>query len=137
MGGVSISNPNNQMGNEVTLTANPDISNGVMFLGWKKNNQGNLIADNPLVMTVSEETKGTYWAYFSEPAEKVYIRLRNNKTGRFLSFYGTTNATDHTRDLEYDGTTYKNVKDGFRFNNSSLKFEIKAKQFYAASQRVL
>lgn len=118
LGGVSISNPNNQMGNEVTLTANPDISNGVMFLGWKKNNQGNLIADNPLVMTVSEETKGTYWAYFSEPAEKVYIRLRNNKTGRFLSFYGTTNATDHTRDLEYDGTTYKNVKDGFRFNRS-------------------
>ena len=120
LGGVSISNPDNKITDTepVTLTANPDISNGVMFLGWKKNNQGDLITDNPLVLTVSEETEGTYWAYFSEPAEKVYIRLKNNNTGRFLSFYGTGTISDHTRDLEYDGTTYKNVKDGFKFDGS-------------------
>ena len=126
LGGVSISNPNNQITDvePVTLTANPDISNGVMFLGWKKNNQGDYITDNPLVLTVSEETKGTYWAYFSEPAEKVYIRLKNNKTGRFLSFYGTgtgTNndkASDHTRDIKYNNKTYKDVKDGFKFEGS-------------------
>ena len=120
LGGVSISNPDNKITDTepVTLTANPDISNGVMFLGWKKNNQGDLITNNPLVLTVSEETEGTYWAYFSEPAEKVYIRLKNNKTERFLSFYGTGTVSDHTRDLENDGTIYKDVKDGFKFNGS-------------------
>ena len=114
-GGVSISNPDNEMGDEVTLTANPDVSNGVMFLGWKKDNTGEYIStDNPLVLTASSETKGTYWAYFSDAADKVYIRLKNKKTGRFLSFYGDTKATDHTRD--YDN--YKNVKDGFKFDGS-------------------
>ena len=124
LGGVSISNPNNQMEEEVELTANPDISNGVMFLGWKKNNQGDLITNNPLDLTVSEETKGTYWAHFSEPADKVYIRLQNNKTKRFLSFYGTgtgpnkNKVSDHTRDLKNGTTTYKDVKDGFKFEGS-------------------
>lgn len=118
-GGVSISNPDNEMGDEVILTARPDVSNGVMFLGWKKDNTGEFIStDNPYVLTASSETKGTYWAYFSEPATKVYIRLKNNKTGRFLSFYGDGNISDHTRDLEDDGTTYKDVKDGFIFNGS-------------------
>ena len=126
LGGVSISNPDNKITDTepVTLTANPDISNGVMFLGWKKNNQGDLITDNPLVLTVSEENEGTYWAYFSEPAEKVYIRLKNNKTGRFLSFYGTgtgpnkDKASDHTRDIVYNKRTYPDVKDGFKFDGS-------------------
>ena len=126
LGGVGISNPNNQITDTepVTLTANPDISNGVMFLGWKKNNQGDLITDNPLVLPVNEETKGTYWAHFSEPADKVYIRLQNNKTKRFISFYGTgtgpnkDKASDHTRDLKNGNTTYKNVKDGFKFEGS-------------------
>lgn len=114
-GGVSISNPDNQVGNEVTLTASPDVSNGVMFLGWKKDNTGDYIStENPLTLTANSETKGTYWAYFSDAAEKVYIRLKNNKTGRFLSFYGTTKATDHKRN--YD--SYKNIKDGFNFNGS-------------------
>jgi len=116
LGGVSISNPDNKITDTepVTLTANPDISNGVMFHGWKKNNQGDLITDNPLLLTVGEEKDGTYWAYFSEPAEQVYIRLKNNKTGRFLSFYGTTKATDHTRSY----SSYNNIKDGFKFNGS-------------------
>ena len=114
-GGVSISNPDNQVGNEVTLTASPDVSNGVMFLGWKKDNTGDYIStENPLTLTANSETKGTYWAYFSDAAEKVYIRLKNNKTGRFLSFYGTTKATDHKRN--YD--KYTDIKDGFKFNGS-------------------
>lgn len=114
-GGVSISNSDNGVGDEVTLTASPDVSNGVMFLGWKKDNTGDYIStENPLTLTANSETKGTYWAYFSDAAEKVYIRLKNNKTGRFLSFYGTTKATDHKRN--YD--SYKNIKDGFNFNGS-------------------
>lgn len=114
-GGVSISNSDNGVGDEVTLTASPDVSNGVMFLGWKKDNTGDYIStENPLTLTANSETKGTYWAYFSDAAEKVYIRLKNNKTGRFLSFYGTATATDHKRN--YD--SYKNIKDGFNFNGS-------------------
>ena len=118
-GGVSISNSDNGVGDEVTLTASPDVSNGVMFLGWKKDNTGDYISTkNPLTLTASSETKGTYWAYFSDAAEKVYIRLKNNKTGRFLSFYGTGTVSDHTRDLENDGTIYEDVKDGFIFDGS-------------------
>ena len=124
-GGVSISNSDNGVGDEVTLTASPDVSNGVMFLGWNKDNTGDYISTkNPLTLTASSETKGTYWAYFSDAAEKVYIRLKNNKTGRFLSFYGTgtgpnkNKVSDHTRDFVYNNKTYKDVKDGFKFDES-------------------
>lgn len=117
-GSVTIDNTENspeEGHNNVTLTAIPDVANGVMFMGWKKNNTGDYIStNNPYTLTVSDDTKGTYYAYFSEPATKVYIRLKNNKTKRFLSFYGNGNISDHTRDFD----TYKNVKDGFIFNGS-------------------
>lgn len=116
-GSVSISNPDNAERQEVTLTASPDVSNGVMFLGWKKDNEGGedeyYSTNNPLVLTASSDTKGTYWAYFSDAADKVYIRLKNKKTKRFLSFYGTTKATPHTR--TFDGNT---ANDGFKFIGS-------------------
>ena len=69
---------------------------------------------NPLVLTANSETKGTYYAYFSDAADNVYIRLRNKKTGRFLSFYGNATATAHTRNY----SNYKNIADGFKFTNS-------------------
>lgn len=118
-GTVASSNPENEENDEVTLTATPDVNNGVMFLGWKKDNTGDYIStDNPLVLTANNDTKGTYYAYFSDAAEKVYIRLKNNKTGRFLSFYGDKKATAHTRDIKNGNTTYNNVKDGFKFEGS-------------------
>ena len=118
-GSVSIDKPNNTDGQEVTLKANPDASNGIMFLGWKKNNldgtdDGFYSKANPLVLTANSETKGTYYAYFSDAADNVYIRLRNKKTGRFLSFYGNATATAHTRNY----SNYKNIADGFKFTNS-------------------
>lgn len=118
-GSVNISNPNNTEGQEVTLKANPDASNGVMFLGWKKDNQdgpndGYYSKANPLVLTANSETKGTYYAYFSGAADNVYIRLKNKKTGRFLSFYGNITATAHTRNYK----NYNNIADGFKFTNS-------------------
>ena len=115
-GSVSISNPNNIEDEEVTLTANPDVTNGVLFLGWKKNknNTGEYIStENPLVLTVNNSTKGTYYAYFSNPQEKAYIRLQNKKTGRFLCIYGNQQATVHNRTI--DGRTRQ---DGFTFTNS-------------------
>ncbi len=105
--------------NNVTLTAIPDVANGVMFLGWKKDNTGDYIStNNPYTLTVSNDTKGTYYAYFSDPEEKVYIRLKNKKTGRFLSVYGkySNNQTAPAHKRDYD--KYKNVSDGFIFTNS-------------------
>ena len=114
-GSVTINNSDNEEGDEVVLTANPDVANGVMFLGWKKDNTGDYIStDNPYTLIANNDTKGTYYAYFSDPAEKVYIRLKNKKTGRFLSIYGNVKATDHTRNYN----SYSNIKDGFKFNNS-------------------
>ncbi len=112
-GTVNNSKPENAENDEVTLTANPDVSNGVMFLGWKKDNTGDFIADNPLRLIAKNDTKGTYYAYFSDPADKVYIRMKNKKTQRFLSFYGDTKATAHTRTLGSN-----NAKDGFKFIGS-------------------
>ena len=113
-GSVSISDSENTEGQEVTLTANPDVSNGVMFLGWKKNNTGEYIStDNPLKLTAGSDTEGTYWAYFSDAAENAYIRLRNKKTGRFLRFYGNSKATAHNRTFGSNS-----AQDGFIFTGS-------------------
>ena len=116
-GSVQIDNSENGDGDKVTLTAIPDASNGVAFLGWKKNDQGGngvyTFTDNPLTLTANDNTKGTYYAYFTDPAQKVYIRLKNRRADRFLSFYGTTTATPHMRAFDNDSK-----QDGFFFNNS-------------------
>ena len=112
-GTVSIDNPDNGVdppGQQVTLSANPDTSNGVMFLGWTKDNGTEYISKaNPLVLTVSDETKGTYIAHFSEADSKEYVRIQNKMTGKFISFYGNQKASNHTRE---------NRNDGFIFTNS-------------------
>lgn len=122
-GSVTNSKPQNTEGQQVTLTANPDVSNGVMFLGWKKApeggtpqdgpNDGYLSKDRVLTLTANNETKGTYWAYFSDAADKVYVRMKNRKTGKFLSIYGTAEALPHTRTI--GGDTHQ---DGYVFKNS-------------------
>ena len=119
-GSVQISKSDNKENDVVTLTAIPDASNGVAFLGWKKNDQGGdgvySYTDNPLILTANNNTKGTYYAYFTDPAQKVYIRLKNKK-GRFLSFYGDTKATSHKR-MFGSGSNQQEEQDGFIFNNS-------------------
>ncbi|MBR1462550.1 MAG: hypothetical protein IJ604_04120 [Prevotella sp.] len=114
-GTVSISKIANVMGDEVELRATGDAQNGIRFLGWKKNNTGDYVStDNPYTLTASAETAGTYYAYFSEPAEMVYCRIQNNKTKRFLSIYGGSDkrAPSHTRSYkDYSGS------DGFIFND--------------------
>ena len=116
LGSVGISNPDNVDGEEVTLTAYPDATNGVLFLGWTKDDGTEYVStDNPYVLVANSDTKGTYTAHFSDAAEKVYVRLQNKKTGRFICFYGDNNgsgAADHTRTIQ--GNTRK---DGFKFDN--------------------
>lgn len=109
-GSVSINPSDNNLGNNVTLTATPYAEEGVGFLGWKLNNNSKYDSPNSSYsIKVSNKNKGTYYAHFSEPLPKVYCRLRNAKTGRFLSLYGNTVATEHKR---------KDIFDGFIFTNS-------------------
>lgn len=114
LGTVSINPRENIEGNTVTLNAIPDASNGVLFLGWKKDNESEYCSrNNPYILTANNETKGVYTAFFSDPAEKVFVRLQNKATGRFISFYGNQIVGPHIR--SYDGNT---VQDGFVFTNS-------------------
>ena len=117
-GAVSISDPDNQMNEEVTITAIPDATNGVAFLGWSigaasDNPNDYITTENPYTFTVTAETEGTYYANFSNPLERTYCRLKNNLTGNYISVYGTTKATNST-------TTQNNrtFNDGFIFTNS-------------------
>lgn len=110
-GSATIDNTANKNGDIVKLTANPDYANGVKFLGWRKDGETTYKTDNPYSLTVSDETRGTYYAYFSEPQEKLYCRIKN-KNGKYLMVYGNGEATNHTRD--YHGTRH----DGFYFTNS-------------------
>ena len=120
-GSVAISDDANQYNDEVTLTAIPDAQNGIKFLGWRKNNTGTgdcVSTNNPYTLVATRETEGTYYAYFSEPAEVVYCRIQNNKTGNFLSVYGSKDkrATNHTRTIQ-SGNQSRTRNDGFIFTN--------------------
>lgn len=114
-GSVTISNPDNKDEETVTLTAIPDASNGVLFEGWTKDNGTQFVStDNPYVLVANSNTQGTYVAHFTEPAEKVFVRLQNKKTGRFISFYGDRGG-DGTI-AHYRTMSDQSRQDGFDFN---------------------
>lgn len=116
-GYVAISNPDNKIGDDVTITAYPNISKGIVFLGWKTSNSSSapyITTDNPYSLTVTGSA--TYYAFFSEPATSVYCILKNVKTGKYLNFYGNQQATKHTTIKTYDGKNYE-VHDGYVFTN--------------------
>ena len=114
-GSVAIDKLNNQYTQTVTITAFPDTQNGVKFLGWRKNGTGEFVSTSAsYTLTASAETEGTYYAYFSEPAEVVYCRIKNNKTGNFLSLYGGPDkrAGNHQREVSGESRN-----DGFKFDD--------------------
>ena len=113
-GSVSISNPNNNYGDIVTITATPNFSQGIEFLGWRKNDTGEGgFVSTAKTYTLTVTTNETYYAYFSNPADVVYFRLKNKETGRYLSVYGNETATTHqTKSGKYT------VNDGYTFTNS-------------------
>ena len=123
-GTVEISNPDNEYGEEVTITAHPDASQGIVFLGWTKNNtahnnylkdeNGNLVGSSFSVTVPANTT--TYYAHFSDPAQSVYCILKNAKTGKYLSIYGDAKAGTHKSNLILD-QQYNNVSDGYIFTN--------------------
>ena len=118
-GGVTISNAANTASSPpVTITARPDVSNGVKFLGWTKDEGTEYVKYNlSETIEVNEQTKGTYYAHFSEAEEVVYLRIKNNKTKNFLTFYGNAKPAIHKRNYTLSGHTERNISDGFIFEN--------------------
>ena len=117
-GSVSISNPDNRVGQTVTLTAIPDAANGIHFLGWnkEKNNtkpESFISTVTPYTFQITDDNKGTYYAHFSEAPDNIYCRIQNRDTHRFLTLYGHKKAIAHKRTV--DNTEYN---DGFKFDNS-------------------
>ena len=118
-GRVTISNPDNQAGQTVTIEAIPDISQGTVFLGWSKDdkvNFSNPISDNPYTLTVPNVNQVTYYAYFSEPATSVYCILQNVATQEYLSLCGEVEAETHSSTYKY-GTQSRTLNDGYTFTN--------------------
>ena len=111
-GSVTISDPNNGLNDNVEITAIPDASQGIKFLGWglSRDQTSGYITTNPYNLTVTGYA--TYYAFFSAPASMVYCILKNHETGRYLSLYGDVKASNHT--TKVSGQT---VIDGFDFTN--------------------
>lgn len=95
LGTVDIDIPTNVNGDVVTLTAYPDVFNGI-FKGWKRNSSTRLIPDNPLTLTATDATRGTYTAIY-EPMgvdkEGIYVMLECIGTNQFLGVKGNTETT--------------------------------------------
>lgn len=121
-GYVTIDNPNNTMGSEVTITAYPDISKGIVFLGWKTSNLSTapyVSSNNPYTLTVTQEDV-TYYAFFSAPATSVYCILRNYDTNNYLCVIGNGQASMQTQTVEVEKgliTYTTNIEDGCNFVN--------------------
>lgn len=94
---ITSNNDDNKVGGLATLLATPNAANGIHFLGWYKDINGirTLITkDNPYtIYPITNDNKGTYYAYFSEEPENVYCRIQNKATGRFLTLCGKKKAT--------------------------------------------
>lgn len=115
-GTVDCSDYNNTLHEEITITAIPDASQGVKFLGWKTSNSESaayVSSANPYELTVTG--RANYYAFFSPPATMVYCILKNKGTGRYLSLYGDVKAGTHSSQVTYNGSPY-NVNDGFIFD---------------------
>lgn len=95
LGAITIDIPTNKLGDQVTLTAIPDMFNGV-FKGWRRNSSAVLIEENPLKLNVTNATKGTYTAVFEAKGidEKgLYVMLENLGTNSMLGVRGNSEST--------------------------------------------
>ena len=114
-GSVSINPSDNDINSNVTLTATPRTEDGMVFLGWTKDepNGTNYISNAGATysFTVSNNNKGTYYAHFRELG-KSFVRLQNVSTRKFLSLYGNAAATAHNYNNESGNP------DGFSFDGS-------------------
>ncbi len=95
LGTVDIDIPTNTNGDQVTLTAYPDIFNGT-FKGWQRNSSTRLIMDNPLQITATDATRGNYTAIY-EPrgvdSKGIYVMLECLGTNQYLGVKGNKETT--------------------------------------------
>lgn len=94
VGTAGISKPTNAIGEEVTLTAYPDMFAG-KFKAWTKD--GKVVStDNPYTFTVTEDNKGKYVATFDKidmANTGFYCIVRNVKFNRNLGLMGISDKT--------------------------------------------
>ena len=94
VGTAGISKPTNAIGEEVTLTAYPDMFAG-KFKAWTKD--GKVVStDNPYTFTVTEDNKGKYVATFDKidmAKTGFYCIVRNVKFNRNLGLMGISDKT--------------------------------------------
>mgnify|MGYP003198831344 CR=1 FL=1 len=94
VGTASISKPTNAIGDEVTLTAYPDMFAG-KFKAWTKDGQV-VSTDNPYTFTVTADNKGKYVATFDKidmANTGFYCIVRNVKFNRNLGLMGISDKT--------------------------------------------
>jgi len=126
LGTVSIDIPTNTTGDRVTLTAHADLLCG-RFLGWRRNSQTTLIADNPLTLDVSNATRGTYTAVFESKGiedKGIYILMENVGTSQMLGVTGISEKTFET-DQRYFKNSMMLVPSSNEATHSSPAFVLK------------
>lgn len=105
LGTVDIDIATNKIGDVVTLTAKPDMLNGV-FKGWRRNESTRLITDNPLTLKVSTSNRGTYTAVYEAKGintHGLYMIIENLATNTLLGVVGNSEKT-----IESDQRYFKN-----------------------------
>lgn len=125
IGTVGISNATNAVGDEVTLTAYPDMFSGT-FKAWTKD--GKVVStDNPYTFTVTEENKGKYVATFGK---------KDMTTG----FYCIVKNVGHNRNLGLMGISDKTVSssdDHRKLKNSIMLLESNSDVMHSSPAFVL
>lgn len=106
IGTVGIDKPKNTVGDEVTLTAYPDMFSGT-FKAWTKD--GKVVStDNPYTFTVDEASKGKYVATFTK------------KDMEKKGFYCYVHNVAQSRSLGLMGISDKNVSSSNRYLKNSI-----------------
>ena len=106
LGDVSIDNPTNAVGDQVTLTATADMF-ASRFTGWTTPS-GAVVKENPYTFTVTDANKGTYIANY----EKTDV----STTGIYCYVHNVA----HSRSLGLMGISDKTVSSGNRYLKNSI-----------------
>ena len=125
LGDVSIDNPTNAVGDQVTLTATADMF-ASRFTGWTTPS-GAVVKDNPYTFTVTEANKGTYIANYEKTdvsTTGIYCFVHNVKFKRSLGLMGISdkNVSSSNRYLK---NSIMLLEDGSDIMRSSPAFVLK------------
>lgn len=125
LGDVSIDNPTNAVGDQVTLTATADMF-ASRFTGWTTPS-GAVVKDNPYTFTVTEANKGTYIANYEKTdvsTTGIYCFVHNVKFKRSLGLMGISDKTVSSSN-RYLKNSIMLLEDGSDIMRSSPAFVLK------------